>query len=257
MPAFYAIALLVAFYALIAAEILIPSGGILGLTAAVVGVTSIIIGCTYSITMGMTLLLVYLITTPIVFAILIRLWPTTRIGRQMLNRDTLQSDTTLPPATTLDGTPLIELVGRIGVAMSNLLPSGQVKVDGHKTDAVSTGLPIDAGTHVMVVRVNAGKLQVRQASPDEIAGQTTQPSTFPASSTAPASSIGPVTSTAPAPSIAAAETPDQSLVVDSTPPTTESSQAEIAASPLDDIDLEILNVDAQTDDESDGAPSRN
>ncbi|MFG0256184.1 MAG: NfeD family protein [Rhodopirellula sp. JB053] len=223
MPAFYAIALLVAFYALIAAEILIPSGGILGLTAAVVGVTSIIIGCTYSITMGMTLLLVYLITTPIVLAILIRLWPRTRIGRQMLNRDTLQSDTTLPPATTLDGTPLIELVGRIGIATSNLLPSGQVKVDGHKTDAVSTGLPIDSGTQVMVVRVNAGKLQVRQASHDEIAGQMTQPSTL--SNIESSSNI-------------------------------ESPQAEIAASPLDDIDLEILNVDTQTDDESVGAPMR-
>ncbi len=168
MPAFYAVALLFAFYALVVAEILIPSGGLLGLTAAVVAVTSIIIGSTYSFSLAATLLLIYLLTTPLLFAILIRFWPKTKIGRMMLNRETLDADSTPPEPTTLDGTPLSELVGRIGTAASNLLPSGQVRIDGHKSDAVSTGLPIDAGTLVVVVRVYSGKLQVRAANEAEV-----------------------------------------------------------------------------------------
>lgn len=231
MPAFYAIALLIAFYALVAAEILIPSGGILGLTAAVVAVTSIIIGSTYSISMGLTLLLIYLITTPILFAIMVRLWPRTRIGRQMLNRDTLQSDTTLPPPTTLDGTPLDDFVGRIGVATSNLLPSGQVKVDGHKTDAVSTGLPIDAGTKVMVVRVNAGKLQVREANPEEV--QRERPADVDNSQAE--NMLG----------------EDAGLV---TMPPIEEVAIETAtgASSLDDVDFEALDIEAPAAEESEG-----
>jgi membrane-bound ClpP family serine protease len=177
MPAFYAVALLFAFYALVVAEILIPSGGLLGLTAAVVAVTSIIIGSTYSFSLAVTLLLIYLVTTPLLFAILIRLWPKTRIGRMMLNRETLDADSTPPEPTTLDGTPLSELVGRIGTAASNLLPSGQVRIDGHKSDAVSTGLPIDAGTLVVVVRVYSGKLQVRAANETDVVQSQQQPAT--------------------------------------------------------------------------------
>jgi membrane protein implicated in regulation of membrane protease activity len=125
--------------------------------------------------LAVTLLLIYLVTTPLLFAILIRLWPKTRIGRMMLNRETLDADSTPPEPTTLDGTPLSELVGRIGTAASNLLPSGQVRIDGHKSDAVSTGLPIDAGTLVVVVRVYSGKLQVRAANETEVVQSQQQP----------------------------------------------------------------------------------
>lgn len=168
MPAYYAIGLLIAFYAIAIAEILIPSGGFLGLSAVVVAVTSIIIGYTYSGTMAVTLTLIYVITTPILIGLLIRFWPSTKIGRRMLNRETLETDSALPEPTTIDGTPLSEFVGRIGIATSNLLPSGEVKMDGHRTGAISTGLPIDVGTAVMAVRLHSGKLQVRAANEDEI-----------------------------------------------------------------------------------------
>jgi membrane-bound ClpP family serine protease len=172
MPSYYAIALMIGFYGLVVAEVLIPSGGLLGASALVVAVTSVIIGITHSLQFGMILLLVYLVTTPLIFAILIQLWPKTRIGRQMLNRDTLESESVGPVPKTLDGTPLQELVGRIGKATSKLLPSGEVKIDGHRSTAVSTGLPIELGQWVVVVKVQAGKLQVRQASETEIAAAT-------------------------------------------------------------------------------------
>ncbi len=168
MPAIYAIGLLIAFYGLAVAEILIPSGGVLGISAIIVAVTSIIIGYTSSLAMAVTLTLIYLITTPILAATLIRLWPKTRLGRRMLNRDTRQTDSTLPEPMASDGTLLSDLVGRIGKTTSNLLPSGEVRIDGHRSDAVSTGLPIDAGTPVVVVRVHLGRLQVRAANSDEI-----------------------------------------------------------------------------------------
>lgn len=169
MPAFYSIALLIGFYALVVAEVLIPSGGLLGATALVTAVTSVIIGITYSFQFGMILLLVYLVTTPVLFAIMLQLWPKTRIGRHMLNRDTLESDSMAPVAKTIDGTPLQDLVGRIGKSTTKLFPSGEVKVDGHKSAAVSTGLPIERGQWVHVVKLHGGKLVVREATAEQIA----------------------------------------------------------------------------------------
>lgn len=174
MPAFYSIALLIGFYALVVAEVLIPSGGLLGASALVVAVTSVLIGITYSFQFGMILLLVYFITTPVLFAMMIQLWPKTRIGRHMLNRDTLESDSVAPVAKTIDGTPLQDLVGRMGKSTTKLFPSGEVKVDGHKSAAVSTGLPIERDQWVHVVKVQAGKLQVREATEEQIAAMNPQ-----------------------------------------------------------------------------------
>ena len=168
MPVVYALGLLVAFYALVTAEILSPSGGLLAVTAFVTAITSVVIGWTYSGTFALTLLLVYLLTTPALFGLLIRMWPKTRIGRNMLNRDTLRSESDEPPPVTLDGVPLADLVGRFGKATCDLLPHGQVKIENHKAAAVSTGMPIDTGTLVEVVRVVGREVQVRQATAEEL-----------------------------------------------------------------------------------------
>jgi len=167
MPAFYAIALLIAFYALVFAEILIPSGGLLGISAAVVAVTSVIIGVTHSIPFALSLFGIYVVTTPIVLAVVLKLWPKTRIGREMLNRDALEVPAFGPPPTTLDGVRLDELTNRCGIVTADLMPHGQVKVDGHKANAVSTGLVIEKGSMVWTLRIRGNELVVRTATPEE------------------------------------------------------------------------------------------
>lgn len=222
MPAIYAIGLLIAFYALAIAEILIPSGGMLGLSAAVVAVTSIIVGFTYSSEMALILTLVYVTTTPILLGLLIRFWPKTKIGRRMLNRETLEADSSLPEPTSIDGTPLSEFVERIGTATSNMLPSGEVKIDGHRSVAVSTGLPIDKGTLVIVVRVYTGKLQVREANEDEIRQWREEI----------AANVPTVASSSPKPSVSPVGSTDA-----------------VVTSPLDDIDFDDLGMEESRSDE--------
>lgn len=235
MPALYAIGLLIAFYAIAIAEIFIPSGGFLGLTAVVVAVTSIIIGYTSSGTLAVTLTLIYVITTPILIGLLIRLWPNTKIGRHMLNRETLEADSALPELTTIDGTPLSAFVGRIGTATSNLLPGGEVRIDGHRTGAISTGLPIDTGTLVRVVRLHSGKLQVRAASDDESRRWHEETAAVPSSSAPASSSTGSSEPSSqpdlyppdPTPQAVQSETPIRSVVTSS----------------LDDVDFDLLAID--------------
>ncbi|TWT95476.1 NfeD family protein [Neorhodopirellula pilleata] len=168
MPAFYAVVLLFAFYALVFAEILIPSAGLLGISAAVVAITSLIIALTHSTGFALSLFGVYVVTTPIVLTVVLKLWPKTRIGREMLNRDALEIPTAGPPPSTLDGVRLEELTGVCGVVTTPLMPHGQIKINGHKANAVSTGLAIEKGTTVWTLRVQGNDLVVRAATTEEM-----------------------------------------------------------------------------------------
>ncbi|MFG0267600.1 MAG: nodulation protein NfeD [Rhodopirellula sp. JB055] len=167
MPVLYTIGLLVLFLTLVIAEIIVPSGGLLSLFAVAAAITAVLIAFTVSLNFGLAVVLSLLVLTPILLSIILRFWPQTSVGKEILNRRGDQSETPIPVATAPDGTRLSELVGRYGVAASDLLPAGRVVVDEHKVDAVSTGMPIDKGAPIKVVRVQAGKLQVRSATSEE------------------------------------------------------------------------------------------
>lgn len=167
MPVLYTIGLLVIFFTLAIAEILVPSAGLLGLFAVAAAITAVLIAFTVSLNFALAVILALLVLTPILLSIVLRLWPQTAIGKEVLNRRSRDSRSTTPTATAPDGKPLVDLVGRYGVAASNLLPAGRIIVDGHKVDAVSTGMPIDSGDPIKVVRVQSGKLQVRLATSEE------------------------------------------------------------------------------------------
>ena len=55
------------------------------------------------------------------------------------------------------------LVGKLGVAKSVMLPSGAVVIDGQTIDALSEGMPIEAGQRVRVIEVRGNRVVVRPA----------------------------------------------------------------------------------------------
>ena len=167
MPSVYSSALVVLYVALVVAEFFVPSGGLLGAAAAVAAITALIIGFTHSVSFGLTILTVLLVITPVMFVLMVRLWPKTVIGRHMLNRPQESGVAPSVGPTTLDGVALQDLVGRYGTARTDLLPSGQVVIEGHKANAVSNGQPVDAGTPVKVLKVQASQVQVRVATEEE------------------------------------------------------------------------------------------
>ena len=166
MPLYYAIGLLCVFYVLLVGEFFLPTGGLMGIGAVLTAVAAIAIAFTHSTTAGLSMLVVIAATTPVVFLAAVRLWPHTPIGRRILNRRPGEIHVG-PQRTLADGTPIRELVGQIGRAETDLLPSGQVTIDSRKMNAVSTGMAIDKGTQVVVVKVIAGKVQVRPADRDD------------------------------------------------------------------------------------------
>ncbi len=167
MPIFYTIGLLLVFCVLLVSEFFLPTGGMLGLTACVAAVAAIIIAFTHSTTAGLAASMVVIVAIPGILLSMIRLWPHTPIGRRMLNRRPGQRapdhERIMP-----DGTPIGEWIGRIGTAQTDLLPSGMVMIEDQKLDAVSTGMPIDAGTAVIVIKTHGRKIQVRAARDEEL-----------------------------------------------------------------------------------------
>ncbi len=169
MTLLYVALLLVAFYFLLTAEFFLPSGGFLGIAAAGALIAAAVIAFTHSTVAGFTVLAIAVLTTPLMIFGLLRVWPHTPIGQRMLNRRPGQIADRAPQRTTSSGIPLDDLVGRIGIAKTNLLPSGLISFDTDKVDAVSIGMPIDAGSKVIVTSVEAGKVHVRPATDDDIA----------------------------------------------------------------------------------------
>lgn len=168
MPLYYAIVLLLLFYLFIVGEFFLPTGGLLGAAATVSVLAAIVIAFTHSMTAGFTVVFFVAATTPALFMFMIRLWPHTAIGRRVLNRKPGETTSGSLERTMADGTPISELVGQIGVAKTDLLPSGMVRINSQKIDAVSTGMPVDIGTMVVVTKVHAGKIHVRPALEHEL-----------------------------------------------------------------------------------------
>jgi len=175
----YSLMMLVIFYLVLIGEFLLPTGGILGAIAVASCAAAIVLAFKSSTLAGFCVTGFIIITTPVFIIFLIRIWPYTPVGRRMLN--IRLGETAEPPRkTTSAGTLLDDLIGQYGVAKTNLLPSGLVAINGEKVDAVSTGMPIDAGTPIIVVKVDTRHLYVRQVSPEEAANQTSTTPTSPA-----------------------------------------------------------------------------
>lgn len=164
----YSLALFALFCVLLVGEFFVPSAGMVGVAAAIAAITSISIAFTHSLTAGVAMMALTVAATIGILYAMVHHWPHTTVGRLILNRRPGQIDE--PTESVLrSGEKRKDLVGRIGVAKTNLLPSGLVIIQGARLDAVSAGSPIDAGTEVVVISAIAGKIRVRAAERSDLA----------------------------------------------------------------------------------------
>jgi membrane-bound ClpP family serine protease len=155
----WALLLLVLAVALIVLELFIPSSGVLSILSAASLIASIVMVFYYwGLGAGTAYLAFTALLTPLVIYTAIRWWPYTPIGRRILN---------LPPeeereiVTSPTHDLFRHLVGKEGSAVSKMLPSGIVRIEGKTYDAVSEGMAIDAGQLIEVVEVEGNRIVVR------------------------------------------------------------------------------------------------
>jgi membrane-bound serine protease (ClpP class) len=142
-------------------EVFIPSGGILGFLAGICIIGSIVMAFRYgTAATGATFLIVAVVGVPILIGLAFKYWPHTPMGRAFLG-DVPDEHEVAPDEARR------ELIGKVGVARSKMLPSGSIEIDGNMYDAVSRGVAIEPGERVVVCEVKGNRVVVRQAAEGE------------------------------------------------------------------------------------------
>ena len=168
------VALVLVGMALLALEVFVPSGGMLGflsvLALAAGVVEAFIVGGPM---VGMATLAVVAAAVPAILAVAFGIFPDTPLGRRVIP----------PPPGPDDVVPdadrraaLKGLVGRTGRTTGDLLPWGGVEVDGIGHEAVSDGGPIPAGRLVEVVGTQSAALVVRVVEEPQAPAAAGEPS---------------------------------------------------------------------------------
>jgi len=164
-----AVALMATALGLFFLEILIPSGGVLGIGAAVAAIAGIIMLFQFDTTLGLIGATVSLAGLPVLFGLAIKLWPSTPVARLLSLRavagrsdrnddgDDGEDDdrTEDPPA------PNRPAVGETGQTLTALRPVGACRINGKRLDCIADGGVIAPGTKVRVVAVDGFQVKVR------------------------------------------------------------------------------------------------
>jgi membrane-bound serine protease (ClpP class) len=156
----WSILLLVLGLGLAILEVFIPSGGILGFLSFCSILAAIILGFwdTERRWVGMVVLAVAIVGLPMTIVMAFKVWPKTAIGRRVLLMAPKTADV-MPEDPRMDY--LKGLIDRIAETKCEMLPGGAITIDGRTVDAVSEGMPIQAGRQVRVIEVRANRVVVR------------------------------------------------------------------------------------------------
>jgi membrane-bound ClpP family serine protease len=160
MDVVYAISLLIVAFFLLLLEVFLPSFGALTLMAIAAFVASLFFAFEVGEVFGWSLVGVAAVGVPTLLTIAFRVFPNTALGKHMiLFRKKRESPT--EPRQRLSG-----LLGREGVTLSTLRPSGIARLDGRRLDVVTRGEMIDPDTPVRVVEVLGNRIVVRAIRSD-------------------------------------------------------------------------------------------
>lgn len=183
MTLIHAVGMLLLFFALLVLELFIPSGGLLGIGAAAALIAAIVIGFLHSLAAGAIILVGSAIVVPAVISLGLKIWPRTSVGRRMLTIDHEAE----AQREAVERQRREAIIGKVGIAKTDMLPSGLVEIDGMRLDAVSLGMVIDRGQAVEVVNLVSGKIHVR---PVEAKPEATEAPRVPETLETPIESLG-------------------------------------------------------------------
>ncbi len=150
-------------------EMLVPSGGLLGLLCGVAAIGSVVAFFQYDTTFGLAAMLLYAVLGPILVWFVFRLWIHSPLARTMVlggnpGPETGEEEDPVrgsEQARRQRIEQLRQLVGAEGVSETALRPVGFVKINGQRLDALAEAGIIEAGTPVVVCDVYDNQVKVR------------------------------------------------------------------------------------------------
>jgi len=156
----YAIALLVLGLVLAFLEVLIPSGGVLGILATLAIGGSLTLAFTQSEMTGFVFLLLALVLLPVLIVVGLKALPHTPVGRRVILRPASNAAGQEPAAAGVAERDYATLLGKQGQTVTELRPSGIVEIDNERYSAVAQGELIDSGKQITVVAVEGNSIVV-------------------------------------------------------------------------------------------------
>lgn len=140
---------------IIAVEIIIPSGGLLSLLAVIImGYSLYNVFSSISTTAGFVFVLADIVIIPILVYVGFKLLAKTPV---MLRKSLSSRD-----GVSAQNKTLRDYIGREGITLTDLRPSGTVRIDEKRLDAVTEGKYLEKESTVIVTAVLGGQLVVRK-----------------------------------------------------------------------------------------------
>ncbi len=147
---------------LLVVEFFVPSGGVLGLTAAATAVAGVVCLFFVSPMWGGIGTLIVLVSGPSALYLGLKFWPHTPMGRRIIGAPTEAEQEATARAEHEEKARLAALLGREGLVLTDLRPVGTVEVDGRRYDALSEVGLVRSGARVKVVGFDVVQLKVRE-----------------------------------------------------------------------------------------------
>ena len=145
--------------ALVVAEVLFPSFGVLSVLATVAIASALVVAFREGV--GTEFLIATGLLVPIVIMLGLRAFPKSPMGKHMV-LDGLSFDS----RASSDERDL-NLVGMQGVVEATLRPAGIARIDGRRVDVVSRGDRIEPGSIIVVTEVEGNRVVVTHAATTE------------------------------------------------------------------------------------------
>jgi len=154
-----ALFLFVAALVVFAIDLMIPTGGVLIAVTAMLGFGAVVFAFRHSPMSGMWMLIATLGSIPLMLATLLYIWPRTAFGRKMMTAPDRAGEYGWSDASVGVDDPK-RWIGEFGVAETEFLPHGSVRIADRVFEAVSETGPIEIGQRVRVSRLDVGRLVV-------------------------------------------------------------------------------------------------
>lgn len=168
----YGAVLVAATVLLLFAELMVPSGGLIGILAGICAIGSVICFFQYDTVAGAAAVGAYIIFGPIVVVAGFKFWLNSPLSKRFVlgdrkafdgDEDAAEKMMASEHARTERLAALRDLIGEHGEAVTALRPVGTVKIAGRRIDALAELGVIESGTRIVVTDVYDNQIKVRAA----------------------------------------------------------------------------------------------
>ena len=140
------------------AEVFLPSGGALTILSVASFIAAVVMGFMMGTGEGVVTLIIVVVLAPVVLYLAVRIWPHTPLAKKLI----LSGPSAVAKAGDLAKLDPDELVGKIGVARTQLRPSGKIVIGDRPIDCVTEGELVDKGEKVRIIAVHGARVVVRR-----------------------------------------------------------------------------------------------